>query len=51
MEFNHRLVDEYIDLDHTHTDSKTGALRNLPDITDLEVLLFVESGAVAKRLH
>ena len=42
---------KYIDPDYTYTDPKTGLLRNLQDITDPEVLLFVESGAVTKRLH
>lgn len=42
---------EYIDHDYIYTDPKTGVLKNLQDITDPEILLFVESGAVAKRLH
>jgi len=42
---------KYIDPDYTYTDPKTGLLRNLQDITDPEVLLFVESGAVTKRLQ
>lgn len=42
---------KYIDPDCTYTDSKTGLLRNLQDITDPDVLLFVESGAVTKRLQ
>ncbi len=42
---------KYLDPDYTYTDPKTGILRNLQDITDAEVLLFVESGAVTKRLH
>jgi cell filamentation protein len=41
----------YIDPDHTYTDPKTGILRNLQEITDYDVLLFVESGAVTKRLQ
>lgn len=41
---------KYIDPDDTYTDPKTGLLRNLQDITDSGVLLFVESGAVTKRL-
>lgn len=41
---------KYIDPDFTYTDPKTGLLRNLQDITDPDVLLFVESGAVTKRL-
>jgi cell filamentation protein len=42
---------KYIDPDYTYTDPKTGLLRNLQDITDPDVLLFVESGAVTKRLQ
>lgn len=42
---------KYIDLDYTYTDPKTGLLRNLQHITDPDVLLFVESGAVTKRLQ
>jgi len=41
---------EYIDPDYTYIDPKTGILRNLQDISDPEVLLFVESSAVTKRL-
>ena len=42
---------KYIDPDFTYTDPKTGILRNLLNITDSNVLLFVESGAVTKRLQ
>jgi cell filamentation protein len=42
---------KYIDPDFTYTDPDTGLLRNLLDITDADVLLFVESGAVTKRLQ
>jgi cell filamentation protein len=42
---------KYLDLDHYYTDPKTGILRNLQNITDPDVLLFVESGAVTKRLQ
>jgi cell filamentation protein len=42
---------KYIDPNFTYTDPKTGLLRNLLDITDPDVLLFVESGAVTKRLQ
>jgi cell filamentation protein len=42
---------KYIDPDLTYTDSKTGLLKNLQNITDPDVLLFVESGAVTKRLQ
>jgi cell filamentation protein len=41
----------YIDPDFTYTDPISGLLRNKQDITDPEVLLFVESGAVTKRLQ
>jgi cell filamentation protein len=40
----------YLDTNYTYTDQKTGLLRNLQDISDPEVLLFVESSAVTKRL-
>jgi cell filamentation protein len=42
---------KYLDLDNYYTDPKTGILRNLQNITDPDVLLFVESGAVTKRLQ
>ena len=42
---------KYIDPDFTYSDPNTGFLRNLQDITDPDVLLFVESGAVTKRLQ
>ncbi|HPS28119.1 MAG TPA: Fic family protein [Bacteroidales bacterium] len=42
---------KYLDPDYTYTDPKTGILRNLADITDQDVLLFVESGVVTKRLQ
>jgi cell filamentation protein len=42
---------KYVDLDYTYTDPKTGILRNLADITEPDVLLFFESGAVAKRIQ
>lgn len=42
---------KYIDPNYTYTDSNTGLLKNLQDITDFDVLLFVESGAVTKRLQ
>lgn len=41
----------YIDPDYTYTDPKTGILRNLADITDQDVLHFVESGVVTKRMR
>jgi len=40
---------KYIDPDYSYIDAKTGIIRNLADITEYEVLLFVESGAVTKR--
>lgn len=42
---------KYLDPDFKYTDPNTGLLRNLQDITDPDVLLFVESGAVTKRLQ
>jgi cell filamentation protein len=42
---------KYIDPDYTYTDPNSGLLRNLQDITDPDVLLFVESGVVTKRLQ
>jgi cell filamentation protein len=42
---------KYIDFDYIYTDPKTGTLRNLADITEPDVLLFFESGAVAKRIQ
>lgn len=42
---------KYIDPDYTYTGPKTGILLNLQDITDPDVLLFVESGAVTKRIR
>lgn len=42
---------KYLDPDYTYTDPKTGLLRNIQDITDTDVLLFVESSAVTKRLQ
>lgn len=41
----------YIDHDYTYIDPKTGILRNLADISDHDVLIFVESATVAKRLQ
>ncbi|TAF72494.1 MAG: filamentation induced by camp protein fic [Bacteroidetes bacterium] len=42
---------KYIDHDYTYIDPKSGLLRNLHDISDRDVLLFVESSAVTKRLQ
>lgn len=42
---------EYIDHDYTYTDPKTGLLRNLQNISDAEILLFLESATVTKRLQ
>lgn len=41
----------YLDPDFTYTIKQTGVLRNLLEIEDPQVLLFVESGAVTKRLQ
>ena len=41
----------YIDPDYLYTYPKTGILRNLFDIIDQKVLLFVESAAVTKRVQ
>jgi cell filamentation protein len=41
----------YIDADYIYTYPKIGIIRNLLDITDQEVLLFVESVAVTKRIQ
>lgn len=41
----------YLDLDNSYIDSTTGILKNLQDITDPEVLIFVESSTVTKRLN
>lgn len=40
---------KYIDPDYTYTDPKTGVLRNLANISEPDILLFAESGAVTKR--
>ena len=42
---------KYIDPDNSYIDPKSGLLRNILDITDAEVLLFVESSTVTKRLQ
>ncbi len=42
---------KYIDPGYTYTDHKTGVLKNLQEILDPDVLLFVESAAVTKRLQ
>ncbi|MET3126956.1 cell filamentation protein [Arcicella rosea] len=42
---------KYIDPDYTYTNPKSGLLRNLQDISDSDILLFVESAAVTKRLQ
>lgn len=42
---------KYIDKNYTYTDPETGVLKNLANITDKDVLVFVESGAVAKRIQ
>jgi cell filamentation protein len=40
----------YIDPDYTYTDPQTGVLRNMAGIADDDTLVFIESGAVAKRM-
>jgi cell filamentation protein len=42
---------KYVDPDYTYTDSKTGILRNIAEITDPDDLLFFESVAVSKRIQ
>jgi len=42
---------KYLDPDYIYTDPISRLLRNKQDINDPEVLLFVESGAVTKRLQ
>jgi cell filamentation protein len=42
---------KYLDDNYTYIDPNTGLLKNLQDITDPDVLLFLESGAVTKRLQ
>lgn len=42
---------KYLDPDYTYTDPHTGFLRNLPGIAEEDVLKFVESSAVTKRLQ
>ena len=42
---------KYIDPDYTYVDPSSGLLKNLLDISDHDVLLFVESSAVSKRLQ
>lgn len=34
---------KYLDLDYTYTDPETGLLRNLADISDPDVLLFLKA--------
>ncbi len=41
----------YLDPGYIYTGPKTGILRNLANITDHDVLLFLESATVAKRLQ
>lgn len=41
----------YLDSDYTYIDPNTGLLRNKANISDKATLLFVESGAVAKRIQ
>ena len=42
---------KYIDPDYVYTDPKTGILRNLANATEEDVLRFIESGAVTKRVQ
>jgi cell filamentation protein len=42
---------KYIDPDYTYVDPTSGLLKNLLNISDYDVLLFVESSAVSKRLQ
>lgn len=42
---------KYVDPDYIYTDPNTGILRNLAEIKDPDTLIFVESGAVTKRLQ
>lgn len=53
MQRKSRMYDsyKYVDPDYTYTDPKTKILRNLADIIDQDILLFFESGVVAKRLQ
>jgi cell filamentation protein len=41
----------YVDPDYTYTDPKSGLLRNLQNISDPDVLVFIESSVVTKRLQ
>jgi cell filamentation protein len=40
----------YIDPDYSYTDPKTGVLKNLANVTDFDLLVLIESGAVTKRI-
>lgn len=42
---------KYIDPEYIYTDPRTGILRNLENIADENILVFAESGAVAKRVQ
>lgn len=42
---------KYIDTNYTYIDTQSGVLRNLQGISTADVLLFVESAAVTKRLQ
>jgi len=41
---------KYIDPDYTYIDPRTGVLRNLQGVADPDILIFIESGIVAKQL-
>ena len=40
----------YIDPDHVYTNTDTGVLKNLAEITEQDALEFFESAAVTKRI-
>lgn len=42
---------QYVDPDFFYTDPRTGVLRNLAGVTEPDVLLFLESAAVTKRIQ
>lgn len=42
---------KYMDANHIYVDAKTGVLKNLQGILEHDVILFVESAAVTKRLQ
>jgi cell filamentation protein len=42
---------QYVDPDFFYTDPRTGVLRNIAGVTEPDVLLFLESAAVTKRIQ